>query len=101
MDKINIDKRLQQSFPGDKTTIFVQDLYVGFRPKPDRIILLVEVDDVENPGPRVVKLGPPKALDDEWKAWKSCFPHGLRRDLVLMPLEPRYYGEQLISLVYG
>lgn len=101
MSEIDIDNRLRQSFPGNEVTIIVQDLYVGFRPKADRFILLVEIDDAENPGPYVVKLGPPEVLHDELAAWEACRPYGLRQDLVLMTVDPRYNNGHLISLVYG
>lgn len=102
MSKQEIEERLSQSFEGRDVTIVVQDLYVGFRAKPDQCILYVEVDDADDPGPRVVKVGEADVLRAEMDAWNACRPYGLKQDLVLMTLAPRYDSAgKLISLVYG
>ena len=99
---IDINTPLRHSFKGKEVTVIVEDLYVGFRPRTDRIVLLVEVADNENPGPWVVKLGPSVELEREWGAWEKCRPYGLKQDLVLMTLDPRPDDQgKLVSLVYG
>jgi hypothetical protein len=97
----NIEQTLQQVFPQAQIAI-VQNLYSGFRVRDGEHILLVEIaNSNERDGLTVVKLGPPEKLQQEWNAWQNCRPHGLRHDLVLMPLQrvPEA-GDTPLALVY-
>jgi hypothetical protein len=62
--------------------------------------MLVEVEGIPSPGTRIVKHGPPDDMQTELDAWASCRPEGLRNDVVLMTVEGRWDGGELVSLVY-
>lgn len=98
-----IDRALQHVFP-DGGAAVVQDVYASYRPRPGEYILLVELTNSgEADGVSVVKLGPADRLRKELDGWEACRPHGLRHDLVLTGLEPRYHDDtkELIALVYA
>lgn len=87
MDEIKA--KLQRVFP-DGGAAIVQDVYFSYRPRDDEFILLVELTNSDEEGLSVIKLGPADRLQKELDGWHCCRPHGLRHDLVLTTLEPRY-----------
>jgi hypothetical protein len=100
-----IDQILSCTFERAKA-IVVHKLMSGFRNKSDVYVLLVEVEEDDQGGPRVVKVGRPRGIERELHGWDCCRPVGLRHDLVLLPLskgcEWPADGEcQWMSLVYG
>src|SRR4051794_1790206 len=72
---------LEHTFPQARS-IVIRDLMIGFRRKSDMQIMLVEVEQEDQGGPYVVKIGPPTKLEGELRGWNCCRPVGLRHDLV-------------------
>jgi len=100
----NIETILQSVFPDVPSggTIIVQDLYSSYRPRDGEFILLVErAEPQTHQGLYVVNIGDVERLTDEWNGWNCCRPDGIRHDLVLTTLEPRFDGKRLIALVYA
>jgi len=98
-----IECTLQDVFPPGGAAV-VQDVYASYRPRPGEYILLVELTrSGASDGVSVVKLGPADRLCRELAGWEACRPDGLRHDLVLTGLEPRYHPttNELIALVYA
>ncbi len=99
-----IDLILESTFETARA-IVVREMLSGFRQKHERYILLVEVEERDQGGPFVVKVGLAEKLALELNGWNSCRPVGLRHDLVLLPLEPgatlEVEGKTWMSLVYG
>ena len=100
-----INQILSCTFQNAKA-IVVHKLMFGFRSKSDVYVLLVEVEEDEQGGPCVVKVGRPKDIERELHGWNCCRPVGLRHDLVLLPLSlgcswPSDSERQWMSLVYG
>ncbi|MDC0936463.1 hypothetical protein OAS39_09255 [Pirellulales bacterium] len=100
-----LDEILENTFP-DSENIIVLDEFAGFRRKDQRRVLLVEVNQRNQGGPYVVKVGPQGKLTAEVQGWNCCRPVGLRHDLVLLPLiegfRPKSDGEsEWMSLIYG
>jgi len=102
MDRLN--DILAATFPGQ--AVVVKDQVLGYRPKKDMFVLMVEVfgpDDAERLGPYVVKIGPVDRIEREIQGWDSCRPPGLRNDLVFLELKkgPKISNPPSMSLVYG
>jgi len=97
----DVEDKLRRVFPTGKMMI-VQNVYSGFRVRKGEYVLLVEVArSGKDDGLSVVKLGPVDRLKKELKNWKSCRPHGLRHDIILMDLEPRHdTNGRIIALLY-
>lgn len=102
-----LDRILAQTFP-DADSVVVQDKFLGFRPRANQHVLLVEVFGGERAGTYVVKIGPATKLEKEIAGWNSCRPIGLRSDLVFLPLQegwrdpqPQSSDDAAMSLVYG
>ncbi len=101
----HLDEILSCTFP-QADSIVVRDVMTGFRRKHEKHVLLVEVEQEDQGGPFVVKIGSASRLNDELRGWNCCRPVGLRHDLVLLPLRhgctlPPDGEAEWMSLVYG
>jgi len=98
----DIEDKVMQIFRTGRAVI-VQDLYTGFRERPEEMVILVElVNSGDEDGVYVVKLGPEEKLAKELEGWRDCRPAGLRHDLVLMTVQERRLSPDgpIAGLVY-
>jgi hypothetical protein len=92
--------RLRELFPG-VTSLVVLRLFSGFRPNPNRFIVLIEVTSGQEPARYIVKLDGESVLRAELDAWHTCRPIGLHSDPVLMMLSPLHDAQTLGGLRYA
>jgi hypothetical protein len=86
----DIETALGRAFPNE-TVLIVQDLHDGYRRRNGEYILQVELQrSVNGNVARIVKFGDEDRLLAELRNWQNCRPEGLRHDLVLTVLEPKY-----------
>lgn len=97
-----LNELLSACFPG--CTLIVLDEMFGYRHHPGNHVFLVESCESNDhqTGSYVVKIGPGKALQREYRGWLSCWPTALRHDLVFLPIRafPDNRAEPQ-ALIYG
>jgi hypothetical protein len=96
--------RLREAYR-DATDVIVLDLYLGFRPRPGEVTLLID-DHYRQPddgGTIVVKLADDSRLRIECDAWRNTKPPQFNGDAVFMRLRPIYDSQdrhRLIAVEY-
>ncbi|WP_339743734.1 tetratricopeptide repeat-containing protein [uncultured Rubinisphaera sp.] len=98
--KQNLTNQLDQLF-ADADMVFLQEVFEGFRRRDGEMVLHLEVTREGAITPGVIKLGPAATLLEEWEAWQSCKPAGLKHDIVLMDLQRHPADGKLTALVYA
>lgn len=104
LPRAEVDRILAATFPVG--TVVVQESMLGFRIRPNLLILLVEVVSENGDGceTHVVKVGEHGTLLEEWQGWARVFP-SFTGDPVLMGLRCGYPADdsrpgRFRSLVY-
>jgi hypothetical protein len=82
-----LSEKLRGTFP-DAEAIIVIDRVPGFRDRPDKHILRVEVFRKGDPSAHVIKFATPQELSQELQAWESCKRRSNERGRVLVKLRP-------------
>ncbi|TWT63738.1 tetratricopeptide repeat-containing protein [Rubinisphaera italica] len=96
----NLRQQLTHLF-ADANMLIVQEIFEGFRRRDGELVLHLEVTRQGAITPGVLKLGPEATLKQEWDAWQSCKPAGLKHDIVLMDLQRHPAEGELTALVYS
>jgi hypothetical protein len=90
LSRAQVERMLTATFP--RRDVIVQDALIGFSPREDHQILLVETVGARgtDSGSYVVKVGPAAVIRKEFENWEACRQTRSERDPVFMPLRPGY-----------